>query len=83
MAKFVETSVDALIVEISSSTKETFLWRKKRMLVVIVKKVSVPKNIANAMQMESNVAKHVTAKTVKTVELYIIYFLLKSLIFGK
>lgn len=45
-------NVDVQIAGIKNNTIETFLYRKKEMLAVIVKKANAPKSIASAMQME-------------------------------
>lgn len=66
MEKSVETNVVVQAVGIINIVSETFLFKRKKILPVTVKKVNVLKNIVNVMLMESNVVKVATAKTVRT-----------------
>lgn len=74
--KSVERNAVVQIVEINNKLRKVFLFRKKEMLAVIVKKVNVQKNIVNVMLMVSNVGNHVIVHNVKTVEMISNYFLL-------
>jgi hypothetical protein len=73
MAKYVGKNAVAQIVVTSNQIKKNCHYRKKETLAVIAKKVSVPRNIVNAMQTESSADKAVTVLVAKTVEFFYIF----------